>query len=47
MEEERDGMWGYSVVVNGEKFVGNESTGSKKEAKVLAVKHCLNMLGVV
>merc|ERR1719318_2513627 len=41
MEEERGGVWGYSVLVNGEKFVGNESKGNKKEAKVLAAKQCL------
>ena len=47
MEEESDMMWRYSVVVNGEKLVGNESKGIKKEAKVVAAKHCLNILGVV
>ena len=31
MEEEKGGVWGCSVLLNGEKFVGNESK-NKKEA---------------
>lgn len=40
-------MFLFSVLLNGETFTPNRASNTKKEAKLLAAKHCLQQIGIL